>query len=155
MRHAKSSWKHDLPDDKRPLKPRGLNDAKLVSSQFKNYNIMPDLILSSHAERAKKTAEICLNNLGIDRDNLKIEKKLYDFSGEKVTNVIKNTSDEVTCLMIFGHNYAFTNFVNTYGDLYIDNVPTSGLTCIEFSIDSWKDLEPGKTLFTVYPRDFK
>ena len=57
--------------------------------------------------------------------------------------------------MLFGHNYAITAFVNTYGDKYIDNVPTSGLVAIEFDMDHWNELKPGKTLITLFPRDLK
>lgn len=32
VRHAKSSWEHNLPDHERPLNQRGFNDADLVLS---------------------------------------------------------------------------------------------------------------------------
>ncbi len=57
--------------------------------------------------------------------------------------------------MVFGHNYAMTNFVNTYGDSYIDNLPTSGLVIFDFDIDSWKDLKPGKTVEIMIPKNLR
>ena len=80
---------------------------------------------------------------------------LYDFSGESLVRVIKSCDDIINTLMVFGHNHALTDFVNTFGDKYIDNVPTSGLVIIEFDIDNWKDLKPGKTFYTLFPRDLK
>ena len=59
MRHAKSSWKEqDLPDHDRPLNKRGKNDAPRMEKLLKDEDLVPDLIMSSTAVRAKKTAEL-------------------------------------------------------------------------------------------------
>ncbi len=58
IRHAKSSWKNEtLPDRERPLNTRGKNDAPLMGKILFEKNIIPDLVLSSSAKRAKKTAQ--------------------------------------------------------------------------------------------------
>ena len=57
--------------------------------------------------------------------------------------------------MIFGHNYAMTYFTNTYGDIYIDNLPTRGLVVSEFDIDNWKDLKPGRTVEIIIPKNLR
>jgi len=90
VRHAKSSWKFDLPDKKRPLKKRGISDAYLVSAKFKDENPMIDIIFSSPANRAFSTCKIFMNNLKLNSsDLLHITDELYDFSGEKVKNFIR------------------------------------------------------------------
>jgi phosphohistidine phosphatase len=59
LRHAKSSWEDpDLPDYDRPLNKRGKNDAPRMGKLLKDKDIIPDLIISSTAARAKKTAEL-------------------------------------------------------------------------------------------------
>jgi phosphohistidine phosphatase len=59
MRHAKSSWKDpDLPDHDRPLNKRGKHDAPSMGKLLKDEDLIPDLIISSTAARAKKTAEL-------------------------------------------------------------------------------------------------
>ena len=155
VRHAKSSWKYDVSDHERPLKKRGTSDAHLVSNYLKDKIKNPDLVISSDANRAKTTAEIFTSNLGINGSLIQYDHELYDFSGFKLINVIKECNDAVNTLMIFGHNYALTHFVNEFGDKYVDNVTTSGFTHIVFNIDSWMDLNKGKTLLTVFPRDLK
>ena len=77
------------------------------------------------------------------------------FQGENLLQVIKNCDDTVNNLMVFGHNHAITAFVNTYGDKFIDNVPTCGVVIIEFNINNWKDLKKGKTVKTLFPKDLK
>ena len=155
VRHAKSSWEHDVIDHQRPLKKRGFEDADLVSKSFKNQVIKADLVVSSDAIRAKTTAEIFISNLNIDESIVQLNHDLYDFSGMDLIRVIKSCDDTINTLMVFGHNHAITAFVNTYGDKYIDNVPTSGLVALEFEIDQWEELKPGKTFATIFPRDLK
>lgn len=155
VRHAKSSWEFDVIDHERPLKTRGINDAKLISSKFSKYNLNPDLVLVSDAIRTTLTAEIFQNNLNVNPEIVEFSHDLYDFSGQTLTKVIKNCDDSIKNLMVFGHNYAITNFVNSYGSLYFDNVPTSGLVWLEFNTSNWKDLKEGKTKTYLFPRDFK
>jgi len=155
MRHAKSSWEHDVIDFDRPLKKRGENDALLISNYLKNRFLEPDLILSSSALRAKKTANIFIENLDLKSINFELKKELYDFSGNELLNVIKFCPDSIDKLMIFGHNNALTNFVNTYGDKRIENVATSGFVEIHYNIDSWKKINVGATKRVVFPKDLK
>ena len=155
VRHAKSSWEHDVIDHQRPLKTRGFKDANIVSNNLNNRDIQIDMVLSSDAVRAKNTAEIFMNSLNIDRSIFYLKPKLYDFSGRDLIKVITECEDFIDHLMVFGHNHAITAFVNSFGDQYIDNVPTCGVTMIEFGIDTWKDLKPGKTVLSLFPRDLK
>ncbi|SFZ91472.1 phosphohistidine phosphatase [Flaviramulus basaltis] len=155
VRHAKSSWEHNVIDHERPLNNRGLNDTNLISSKLLEDKLDLDLVLSSDAMRAKTTANIFVSNLNIDKDIFYLNHDLYDFSGSNLTMVIKACDDSINNLMIFGHNHAITAFVNTFGDLYIDNVPTCGVTIIDFDIESWSDLKQGETIKTLFPRDLK
>lgn len=154
VRHAKSSWEYKVSDFERPLKPRGFKDADKIFKVLKN-EIHPDIIISSDANRAKTTAELYVNHLNTDKNKINLNHLLYDFSGVNLIQVVKKCKNSVDVLMIFGHNNAITNFVNTYGDVIIDNVPTCGVTIIEFNIENWSDLNKGKTIKTLFPRDLK
>ena len=155
VRHAKSSWEYDLSDHERPLNKRGYKDANLVSNHIKSSIELPELVISSDAVRAKTTANIFVDNLGISNDIFELDHDLYDFSGLQLTNVIKNCHDSVNILMVFGHNHAMTYFVNTFGNKPIGNVATSGFTHIQLEIDSWKELKKGITIQTVFPKELK
>lgn len=154
MRHAKSSWDYNVSDHERPLSSRGLKDAQLISKKLIN-QLNPDCVLSSDAIRAKTTANIFVSNLNIPNDTLKLDRSLYDFSGQELLHVIKTCDNTINELLIFGHNNAITSVVNSYGDRYIDNVPTCGVVIIEFEIDNWKNIKKGKTIKTLFPRDLK
>ncbi|WP_378175044.1 histidine phosphatase family protein [Aquimarina sp. SS2-1] len=155
IRHAKSSWEFDLDDHKRPLNKRGLRDADLIGKQLKTLVKSIDMVLSSDAERAKTTAKIIFDHLELPDSIFSLEPTLYDFSGHQVVDVIKNCNDNIKNLMIFGHNHAFTSIANLYGDKVIDNLPTAGVVGIQFDVKSWKEIEVGKNVLTLFPKELR
>ncbi len=152
MRHAKSSWDYDVPDEERPLNERGLRDAKLVGKELRKLIKPVDKVMCSPAKRAHSTAQIVLEQLEISKDIFFLENDLYDFGGQKVMEAIKNCNDEINTLMIFGHNHAFTSIVNFLGSERIDNLPTAGVVGIEFDTDHWNDINVGKNLLSIFPK---
>ncbi len=155
IRHAKSSWEHDVIDHERPLKERGIADANLMAKALRKLNLKPDAIQISDAKRTTSTAALILPELEVSNAEINYEHKLYDFSGELLLEVIKGCDTTVAHLMIFGHNHAITHFVNTFGDRYIENVPTCGVVQLEFQIAEWSKITKGRTIKTLFPRDLK
>jgi len=155
VRHGKSSWKYDVSDIERSLKKRGIADAISVCNEFKIMKLTPEIVFSSPAKRAFETCNIFLENLDFPYIKPRISTQLYDFGGNNLINFIKSINNNYNNVMIFGHNNAMTSFTNIYGDIYIDNLPTSGLVIFEFDIDDWKDLKPGKTVKIIIPKDLR
>ena len=155
VRHAKSSWKHDVIDHERPLKSRGERDGKLVSKHIANTQKAPEKIVSSDAVRALSTAHYFKDAFNINDKEFTTKHELYDFSGQNVIQVVKNLDDSLDRVMIVGHNHAFTSVANMLGNKYIDNLPTCGFVAIDFDVDCWKDISTGETTNTVFPRDLK
>jgi phosphohistidine phosphatase len=155
IRHGKSSWEHPVSDLHRPLKSRGISDAKLVCDAFLKTDFMPDLVVTSPAKRAHDICKIFTNKMNISSENVQINPTIYDFEGSKTADFIKSLDENYQKVMLFGHNYAFTSLVNMFGNIYIDNLPTSGLVMINFDVDSWKDIKKGTTELMILPRDLK
>ncbi|WP_412560722.1 SixA phosphatase family protein [Winogradskyella sp. MIT101101] len=155
VRHGKSSWKYDVSDAERPLKSRGVNDAKLVANQYLESNDVPEKIFTSPANRALSTCRIFIDVFGLSENSFTINEDLYDFSGEGVINFIKKLPNTIDSAMIFGHNHAFTSIVNIFGDRFIDNLPTSGLVKLNFDIDNWQDFKQGTTELVIIPKELK
>lgn len=153
IRHAKSSWKFDVSDHKRPLNERGLRDAPRVAQKAVDNLVKPDLAMSSDAIRAKTTALFFTKAFGIPENELVLEHKLYDFSGEGLLQVIRTCPDTVDRLMVFGHNNAMTTVVNVFGSKMMDNVPTCACIAIQFEVENWKDIKEGETIFTCIPKE--
>lgn len=155
VRHAKSSWEHDVDDHKRPLKARGESDGKLVSNKVKTEIKPPQKIISSDATRALTTAHFFKDALNIADADFETNHDLYDFSGQNVMRIIKSLDNNVDRVMIVGHNHAFTSVVNMLGNQHIDNVPTCGFVMLVFDEKKWSDITTGKTVKTIFPRDLK
>ena len=65
LRHAKSSWNNpDLSDYDRSLNRRGKRDAPRMGKFLRQQSLIPDLIISSTAKRAKKTAKLFAKAIG-------------------------------------------------------------------------------------------
>ena len=66
IRHAKSDWSSSVSDYYRPLNKRGLRDAPKVGKRIHGLFGCPDIIISSGAKRAFRTAELFAKELEFD-----------------------------------------------------------------------------------------
>ncbi|HET8885475.1 MAG TPA: histidine phosphatase family protein [Salinimicrobium sp.] len=155
VRHGKSSWKHDLPDDQRPLKKRGYSDAELVTNFYEDFYTSPALFWVSPAVRASETAKIFKKHFMLPDDYFEVKDELYTFEGSELLKVIKSCDDAVNRLFVFGHNPGLTNVANRVGDQYFENIPTTGLVVIDFETDHWDAIKNGKTVLNVFPKNLK
>ena len=155
IRHAKSCWNAPVQDIDRSISTRGVKDAHLIAS--KSVDIVPKsyIVWSSKAKRTTETAYIFSQYLSIPLETIHFTADLYTFDDKKLHQIIKKCKNEHDSLILFGHNEAITNFVNKFGDLYIDNVPTSGLVALQFDSNDWENLGKGKTITTLFPSQFK
>jgi phosphohistidine phosphatase len=151
IRHGKSGYELGLSDKLRTLTNNGIENSKLIAQKYLP-NLPSDfLLMSSTATRASQTAKIFAKTFLAFEDEIEFKDDLYTFDGRELEKIIKSTNNNVTNLLIFGHNDAITDFVNNFGDIYIDNVPTSGLVSIDFETNNWENIQNGKTIKTIFP----
>ena len=140
VRHGKSSWDSPaLYDHDRPLKQRGLDDAHLIARELKQLQVRPDLVCSSSSIRTRQTSEIFLEYLDVKLVDYYFE--LYHAGMHEILKFASKLDDKFNCVLFFGHNPAYTDLINAFSTEYIVNVPTCGAFQIDFSIDSWRDLD--------------
>jgi phosphohistidine phosphatase len=155
VRHGKSSWEYEVSDKDRPLKERGINDAHLVGRNFSGQSTEIDAAFSSPACRALHTAMIVLREFKYPLANFRVTEALYDFSGSGVADFVQGLDDQWNKVIIFGHNYAFTNIANQWGDRPIGNLPTAGLAQLTFDTDRWADVQKGSTKHLLFPKELR
>ena len=155
IRHAKSSWEAPLKDFDRPLMKRGILDAHDVSANISNFLPKTYIIWSSTAARASETALIFAQNISYPIEGIVYKDDLYTFDDKQLEKVIKSCDNSFESVILFGHNEAITNFVNKFGDVFIENVPTSGFVSLQFDSESWDNINKGKTHKTIFPKDLK
>lgn len=112
-------------------------------------------MLSSTAKRASDTAMIFAQNLSCPIESIIFNDDLYTFDDRQLEKIVKSCNNDYDNVILFGHNDAITNFVNKFGNVFIDNVPTSGFVSINFESDNWKTIDKGKTQKVIFPRDLK
>jgi len=155
MRHAKSSWKDpNLRDFERPLNKRGKRDAPLMGKRLKQKEVKPDLIISSFAKRAYKTAKIIAKELNCPKDKIIKEEKLYLTSFAKLLNYIKSLDNSLNSILIINHNPAISELFCYLSGKDSVNMPTSAIGAIRFDTNSWKYIDESKrkVLFFEYPK---
>lgn len=151
VRHAKSSWNHpDLDDIDRPLNKRGKRDAPFMGQRLKKHGICPDLIISSPAKRALKTAKIIAEEIGYPKKRISVHKSLYLQGTKAILKVIQHIDDAHESAMLFGHNPDFTELAEQLSDYQVDNIPTCGIFCIDFNVDSWQGVDEAKAVFAFF-----
>ncbi|ASO06277.1 SixA phosphatase family protein [Arenibacter algicola] len=152
VRHGKSSWEYNVSDRDRPLMERGIKDVNKVAKEFSSNSIHIDAAYSSPANRALHTAMIFLRTINFPFTKFELSNELYDFSGEDVYRFLKGLNNDQDKVIIFGHNEAFTHIANSLGNMYIDNVPTSGLVQLKFDTNDWSAVTKGITVQTLFPK---
>lgn len=155
IRHAKSSWESPLHDKDRALTTQGIQDAHIVSSHISDYIPKTYIIWTSSARRATDTALIFAQNISYPLECIVYKDDLYTFEEKKLEKIIKSCSNIFESVILFGHNGAITNFVNKFGDVFIENVPTAGFVSLKFDTDDWKKIKKGKTEKIIFPKDLK
>jgi phosphohistidine phosphatase len=155
IRHAKSSWKYpELTDLERPLNKRGKHDAPMMGKRLAAKKQIPDLIISSPANRAIKTARAIARELGYSQEKIKQKKKVYMASVEELMTVIHKINDQHQHVMLFGHNPTLNELSFYLTNRRVGNIPTCGVFCIDFEISSWKEVaeKKGRFIYFDFPK---
>jgi phosphohistidine phosphatase len=157
VRHAKSSWKDaSLDDIDRPLNKRGIRDAPFMAKLLKGRGVVPDRLFSSTAKRAQTTAEFFADQLEIPKSEIELREEIYEAFPEDLLDFIRTLPDNISTVLIFGHNPAFTTLANQFSQEYIANIPTCGIVRIESEADRWKQFskKTGKLTAFYYPKQY-
>jgi phosphohistidine phosphatase len=155
IRHAKSSWDYpQLSDDERPLTDSGIKRTKKLGIYLNEKEVLPELIISSHANRAFHTAQIIAKKINFPVKNIKVERSIYSSGIDNIFSVIYGISDDYNSVMLFGHNPTFTNLANYFLNDKIENLPTSGFVCVEFETEHWNEIVNSKIKdsYVVFPK---
>lgn len=158
VRHAKAVPYGYDDDFTRDLTDRGVNDANLIGRELKNRGIIPDVMISSPANRAIQTALIFAENLDFNKKKIdEIENMYHGLTTSEFLELIKELPNTAETAFFFGHNPAFHYFTNNLLDRFYDDMPTCSTVAIDFNVDHWKKVEArtGKKAFQLIPAMFK
>lgn len=157
MRHAKSSWEEEgQPDHERPLNDRGLRDAPRMGEYLRKKGFVADIILTSSAKRARRTAEAVAEAMKCP-DRVEVIDALYLADPLVYLASLRHLPEEARVVLVVGHNPGISGWASKLTHRQIE-LPTAAVACITLPIDDWSTVSggtPGMLLDLWLPKKLK
>jgi phosphohistidine phosphatase len=136
LRHGKSSWKDPtLADHDRPLKKRGRRDAPRMGMLVADLGLVPDVIVTSSAERALRTAELVAEAAGFEGEMI-VTEALYHADPDDYMSALRAYGRDAACVMLVGHNPGLEMLLEELtGDW--ERLPTAALAQVSLPDAPW------------------
>jgi phosphohistidine phosphatase len=160
LRHAKSGWDDPVTCDfDRPLNPRGRRAARTVGREMRRLGLVFDRVAASPARRVIETVEEVEGAFG--RLDPAYDKRIYLAAPETLLELVRETADEVTRLLLVGHNPGLEELALTLASTGAERTelaakyPTATLAEISLPVASWTAVAEGSGTLTrfIRPRD--
>jgi phosphohistidine phosphatase len=136
LRHAKSSRKdQSLPDFERPLNGRGKQAAEKIGRYLKRELIVPELVLSSPAARARETIERVAKAAKWSVE-VRFDQRIYEAGGLRLLEVISQIENERKAVLLVGHNPGIEELLMLLAG-ESKKVPTGALMKLELKSSKW------------------
>ena len=104
----------------------------------REYGLIPDVVISSDALRARLTAKAVVEAARCEADIL-LDHRLYMADGADILSLLRTVREKAETVMIVGHNPGLEELVEQLtGDL--QDLPTAAIAQIVLPIDRWGDL---------------
>jgi phosphohistidine phosphatase len=148
LRHGKSDWSEQVEDFARPLKDRGKRGAQRMGVWLQQQELMPDLIISSPAERAITTAEKAAKAMGLKARAIAQDRRIYAARVDDLLQVLADVPDKPKRVLLVGHNPGLEDLTEYLEGKSIPLpadgklLPTATLAVIELP-DDWSELKAG------------
>jgi phosphohistidine phosphatase len=156
LRHAKSSW-HDqsLADFERPLNGRGRRAAELMGHYLKTNSILPEMVLSSPAVRARETLELVIKTAEWATE-VRYDQRIYEASDIRLAEVVSEIDNERNAAMLVGHNPGLEQLLLLLTAETVE-ISTGTLAKVALDTNEWTNAihKRGTLELLVNPRDLE
>ena len=148
LRHAKSAWDTGAESDfERPLSKRGKKDAPRMGAWLRREGLVPDLVVSSPARRARQTVKRVCRESGCDAERVVWEPAVYGAGISELLGVLERCPPSAGRVLLVGHNPGLEDVV-TFLDAAVQPppdgklLPTAAVARLEMP-DDWSGLSRG------------
>ena len=149
LRHAKSDWDSGVASDfERPLAKRGKKDAPRVGEWLYREGLVPDLVISSPAQRAKETAVKVCKSMEYKKKKIQWDKDIYAADVRDLLLLLKRCPPNARIVLLVGHNPGAEDLLMFLAGDEVDEpmdgklLPTATLARLEMP-DDWRALASG------------
>ncbi len=153
FRHAKSGEKDNpkIDDFDRPLADKGLKAATKMGIAMRDRKLRPNLILCSPSVRTRQTLSLASAEAWDNAPRVRYDRKLYDASAQTLFQAMKELPEDVSHVMIVGHNPGLQELAVALAPLgsparqqFKDKLATAAVATFDFDVERWRDLQPGE-----------
>ena len=143
LRHGKSDWNADLASDhQRPLAERGVRAAQQMGQWLTQAGQAPDLVLTSDAERARRTSELAAE-AGQWQAPIELRPEFYGAEPETLLRALRGLGEETATVVLTGHQPTWSQTVALLAGGGRVHFPTAALACLEY-LGDWPGLSAGR-----------
>jgi len=144
LRHAKSEWGDSARSDfERTLNPRGERDAPRMGAWLAGQGLQPDVIVSSPAVRAARTARLVAEASGCPAELIRFEAAIYEAWPATLLELVRGFADDWWQPLLVGHNPGLHELVEQLTGRPLDKLPTCTLAVLDLEIDRWAETAAG------------
>jgi len=135
-----------MSDFDRPLNTRGEKAAMFMGTMMAARGLVPEIIISSPAVRARETAELVASAAGFAAE-IKFDERIYEASPSELLAVTSDIPDQFSTALIVGHNPGSEGFIwHLTGTL--EPMPTGAVAILALRIDQWTEISEDRGTVT-------
>lgn len=146
VRHGRAKDpEYNIADRDRPLRTKGKRQAQRMGAWLQQHDLLPDVTISSPAERAHVTAQKMLKAGGRHAHDIAVDDRIYNASMAALLDVLATYPTAPNRVMIVGHNPGLEGLVHHLASLSLPGTDDGRLlktgTLVHLSMpDGWRKL---------------
>jgi phosphohistidine phosphatase len=155
MRHGKSDWDASYgADHDRPLNERGVRSARLMGRLLAEADQVPDLVISSTATRAHRTALLATESGGWGCDVV-TDRSIYGGITQSVRDSVRRNAGSNRRILVVGHEPTWSRLVFELVGARVE-MKTASVAGVGLTIEEWEALDEatGWLDYLIHPRMF-
>jgi len=138
LRHGKAAQEENEGDRARPLTKRGMHAAELIGHLLRDEKLVPEVIVTSSALRARDTARRVAAAAKFDGVITELDE-LYLADPEAYIKALVEHAGDAECVLVVGHNPGLEALTLLLTGEPV-SLPTAGLVECELPIASFAEL---------------
>ena len=138
LRHGKADQPGGVADFHRSLTERGRREAVKTGEVLVERGLVPDLIVTSTANRAHETAQFAAEGCKYSGEFV-LSDDLYLPSLASILETVREIPEHHSRVLIVGHNPGFAMFAGKFGG-DVDHFPTCAWSHIGFDVRFWGEI---------------